>query len=289
VSARDAGLGLLVAALWGLAFVATKVALETFSPPELVLLRFVVAGAAAAFLPRPRLPWGRLVALGLFLYTGQFVFQFFGIAAGMPAGLAAVAVQTQALFTVALAALVLGERPGPLQLGGIALATVGLGVLALTVGVDFTARGLALTLLSALSWAVGNLLLKRAPATDMAGLAAWLSLVPPLPALALMLALDGPAALPRALATAPWVALAAAVYLGAAATVVAYAIWGALLRRHPTAAVAPFALLVPVIGMAASAAFLGERFGTLRLAGIGLVLAGVGLIALAPSARDAPA
>ena len=287
MSARDAGLGLLVAALWGLAFVATKVALQTFSPPELVLLRFVVAGAAAAFLPRPRLPWGRLVALGLFLYTGQFVLQFFGIAAGMPAGLAAVAVQTQALFTVGLAALVLGERPGPLQLGGIALATAGLGVLALTVGVDFTARGLALTLLSALSWAVGNLLLKRAPATDMAGLAAWLSLVPPLPALALMLALDGPAALPRALASAPWVALAAAVYLGAAATVVAYAIWGALLRRHPTAAVAPFALLVPVIGMAASAAFLGERFGTLRLVGIGLVLAGVGLIALAPSARHA--
>ena len=286
MSGRDAGLGLAVAALWGFAFVATKVALETFSAPELVLLRFAVASGAVAFFPRPAIGWGRLVALGLFLYAGQFVFQFFGIAAGMPAGLAAVAVQTQALFTVLLAAVVLGERPTRHQAGGIAIAAVGLGVLALTVGGDVTARGLALTLLSALSWAVGTLLLKRAPATDAAGLAAWLSLVPPLPALALVLAVDGAGALPRALAGAPWVALVAAAYLGLAATVLAYAIWGVLLRRHPAAAVAPFALLVPVIGMAASAALLGERFGTLRLAGIGLVLAGVGLIALAPP-RDA--
>jgi O-acetylserine/cysteine efflux transporter len=277
-----------VAALWGFAFVATKVALESFSPPELVALRFLVASGAAAFLPRPAVTWTRLLTLGVFLYTGQFLFQFFGIAVGMPAGLAAVAVQTQALFTVGLAAVVLGERPGAHQLGGMALAAAGLALIALTVGADFTPAGLVLTLLAALSWAIGNLLLKGTPVVDAAGLAAWLSLVPPLPALALVVALDGVAALPRAVAAAPWVAIAAALYLGAAATVLAYAIWGGLLRRHPTAAVAPFALLVPLVGMASSAAVLGERFGTLRLGGIGLVLAGVGLIALAPPRRAAP-
>ena len=272
MSPRDAGLGLAVAALWGFAFVATKVALESFSPPELVALRFLVASGAAAFLPRPAVTWTRLLTLGL----------FFGIAAGMPAGLAAVAVQTQALFTVALAAVVLGERPGAHHLGGMAIAAARLALIALTVGADFTPAGLVLTLLAALSWAIGNLLLKRTPAVDTAGLAAWLSLVPPLPALALVVTLDGVSALPRAVAAAPWVAIAAALFLGAAATVLAYAIWGGLLRRHPTAAVAPFALLVPLVGMASSAAVLGERFGTLRLGGIGLVLAGVGLIALAP-------
>ena len=36
---------------------------------------------------------------------------------------------------------------------------------------------------------------------------------------------------------------------------------GRLLRRHPAALVAPFALLVPVAAAASSALVLGERFG----------------------------
>ena len=62
----------------------------------------------------------------------------------------------------------------------------------------------------------------------------------------------------------------------------AYAIWGGLLRRYPAATVAPFALLVPFVGAAASALVFGERFGPLRLAGMVLVLAGLAII-VAPS------
>jgi O-acetylserine/cysteine efflux transporter len=54
--------------------------------------------------------------------------------------------------------------------------------------------------------------------------------------------------------------------------------WGALLRRHPATHVAPFALLVPVVGAVASAVVFGERFGTLRLTGMALVLAGLAVI-----------
>ena len=49
--------------------------------------------------------------VGLTLFLGQFLLQFFGIALGMPPGLAAIVVQTQALFTILFAALALGERP----------------------------------------------------------------------------------------------------------------------------------------------------------------------------------
>jgi O-acetylserine/cysteine efflux transporter len=107
---------------------------------------------------------------------------------------------------------------------------------------------------------------------------AWLSLVPPLPALALSLALDGPAALPAALRHADAAGWLAALYLGLVATSLAYAIWGALLRRYPAATVTPFALLVPFVGAAAAAVVFGERFGPLRLAGIALVLAGLAVI-----------
>jgi O-acetylserine/cysteine efflux transporter len=286
MSAAHAGLAVLVACVWGIAFVATKIALESFSPPALAALRFLIAAVPALVLARPPIPWTALIGVGLFLFAGQFLFQFFGIARGMPAGLAAIVVQTQALFTIVFAALALRERPTGRQLGGTALAFAGLAVIAGTVGEDLSAAGLGLTTLSAVSWAIGNVLLKRLPPVETLNLAVWLSLVPPLPALALALMTDGPGALARSIGNASWLGLAAALYLGVIATVLAYAIWGMLLRRYPTAAVTPFALLVPfVAALGASLAF-GERFGPQRLAGMALVLAGLVVIVLPVGLTD---
>lgn len=269
---------LAVVVIWGLAFVATRWALDDFTPPQLTALRFLIAAAPAIALARPRVPWRLLVPIGLTLFMGQFLLQFFGIAAGMPPGLAAIVVQTQALFTILFAALALGERPGRREWTGTALALTGLGLIALTVGRDLTAAGLALTGLSALSWGVGNVLVKRLPPVDMLRLMVWLSVIPPLPSLALSLALDGPHALGDALAASSWLGRAAALYLGLVATVLAYAIWGGLLRRYPAATVTPFALLIPFVAAYASSLAFGERFGPLRFAGMALVLLGLAVI-----------
>ena len=279
---RDVVLGVLVAVVWGVAFVATKLALDAFSPPQLTALRFLIASVPVLFLARPPLPWSMLAPIGLTLFAGQFLFQFFGIAHGMPPGLASLTTQTQAFFTVLFAALVLGERPTRRQLGGMAVALAGLLLIAATVGHDLTALGFALTLMSAISWGIGNVLLKRAPRVDMLRLIVWLSLVPPLPALALSMLLDGPGDLGRAVSTATWPGIGAAIYLGLVATVAAYAVWGGLLRRYPVATVAPFALLVPFVGTLASALVFGERFGTTRVLGMTCVLLGVAVIVLAP-------
>src|ERR1051325_8224366 len=104
-------LAVLVAVIWGVAFVATRLGLAAFTPSQLVVLRFVTAAAPTLALPRPALAWSALIPVGLTLFAGQFLFQFFGIAQGMPPGLASVIVQSQALFTIALAALFLRERP----------------------------------------------------------------------------------------------------------------------------------------------------------------------------------
>jgi O-acetylserine/cysteine efflux transporter len=279
---------LAVVVIWGLAFVATRWALDDFSPPQLTLLRFLIAAAPALVLARPGVPWRLLVPIGLTLFMGQFLLQFFGIASGMPPGLAAIVVQTQALFTILFAALALGERPGRREWAGTALAFSGLGLIALTVGRDLTTAGLALTGLSAVSWGVGNVLVKRLPPVDMLRLMVWLSVIPPLPSLALSLALDGPLALGTALAASSWRGRTAALYLGAVATVLAYAIWGSLLRRYPTATVAPFALLIPFVAAYASSLAFGERFGPLRLTGMGLVLLGLAVIVAPVGTKGQP-
>jgi len=266
--------------------------LDSFSPPQLTALRFLIAAVPALFLPRPPLSWSALVAIGATLFAGQFLLQFFAIARGVPPGLASLLVQTQALFTILFAAIALRERPTPRGFSGVAVAFAGLVLIVLTVGRDLTVVGFCLALGSAISWGVGNILLKRIGNVDMLSLMVWLSLVPPLPSLALSLILDGgPAALPRAVSNASWLGVAAALYLGLVATVLAYAIWGRLLRQHAAATVAPFALLVPFVGAYSSSLVFGERFGALRLAGMALVLLGIAVIVIpwdrARNRRDA--
>jgi O-acetylserine/cysteine efflux transporter len=284
VRPRDVVLAVVVAVLWGVAFVATRIGLDSFSPPQLAALRFAIAALPALVLPRPRVAVSALAAAGLTLFAGQFLFQFFGIAAGTPVGVAAVVVHAQALVTIVLAAVMLGEQPTRRQWLGAAIALAGLALIASTVGGDLTPLGFALTVLSPVSFGVGNVLLKRLEGVDAAALVAWLSLVVPLPALALSAALDGPGAWPRALAGAPWSGWASALYLGLVATTLAYALWGTLLRRHPASTVAPFALLVPPVGAVAGALAFGERFGPLRLAGMVVVLLGLAVI-LVPARR----
>ena len=273
-------LAVLVAVIWGIAFVATKVALESFSPPQLTALRFLIAAVPAVLVARPPITWPVLWAVGLTLFAGQFLFQFFGIANGMPPGLASIVVQTQALFTILFASLALGETPTRRQLAGTAVAFAGLAVITLTVGGDLTAVGLCLTGMSAISWGIGNVLVKRLPRVEMLNLMIWLSLIPPLPSLALALAMDGPTGIASSVTGASWLAVGAALYLGLVATVLAYAIWGSLLSHYSAATVTPFALLAPFVAAYVSSLVFGERFGTLRLVGMGLVLLGLAVIVL---------
>jgi len=231
-------------------------------------------------LPRPALSWSRLAAIGATLFAGQFLLQFFAIVNGVPPGLASLLIQTQALFTIILAAAALREQPTRRQLAGLVVAFAGLVLILLTVGQDLTAMGFWLAMGSAISWGIGNVLLKRIGDVEMLGLIVWLSLVPPLPSLALAFAIDGSSVFARAASSASWIAVASALYLGTIATLLAYAIWGRLLRRYPAATVTPFALLVPFVGGYASALVFGERFGALRLAGMALVLLGIAVIVL---------
>ena len=275
-------LAVLVAAIWGLAFVATKLGLDSFSPPQLTALRFLVAALPVFLLPRPAISWLWLVGLGLILFTGQFLLLFFGMTQGMPPGLASITMQMQAFFTIGIAAVALRDVPTVRQTVGISAAFLGLVLIAGSVGGDLTYLGLGLTLAGAASWAVGNVLVKRLGKVDMLPLMVWLSAVPPLPALALSALVDDGPSLLAALAGASWISLGAALYLGLVATTFAYAVWGHLLRLYATAMVAPFALLAPCTGVVSSAIVFGERFGMLRALGMALILIGLVTTVVSP-------
>lgn len=277
---RDGALAVLASVIWGLAFIAIKVGLDDFTAPQLTAFRFLIAALPVLFVPRPYLPWRTIVLIGLFQFAGQFLLMFLAFEHGMLPGLASVTQQIQAFFTVLLAAAFLHDRPNSRQLSGMAIAFAGLAFVGMSVGGDVRPLGLALAVAAAFSWAVGNVLVKQAGRADVFRLVAWCSLVPPLPALLLSAFYERGEGFVQSIAHASWLGLGAALYLAFVATTVAYGIWGYLLQRYSTSAVAPFALLVPCVGIIAAVAVFGESFGPLRLAGMAMIIAGLAIIVL---------
>lgn len=286
---RDILLAILVVMVWGFGFIASRYALDELSPTLMTALRFVIAALPCLFVARPKVSWTLLIAISATLFLGQFLAQAFAIARGVPVGLASVIVQSQALFTIAFAAIAFRERPTRAQTAGIAVATLGLLMICGTVGLDFSVTAFAILMVCPISFAVGNLLLRGARDVPMFDLFAWLSLMAALPLAVLTLIGVGPEETLRELSLMSLRGVVSIVIIGAVSTSLAYWLWGRLLRDYPAAQVVPFALLVPFVGAAASSVAFGERFGPLRLAGMLTVIAGIAIMLLFGRVRPTPA
>jgi len=278
---RDLILIALVILAWGSNFTAMKLALEEVPPFLFVALRFAILLPLLSVLKRPAIGWGRIIAIGVLINMAQFAFLFAALRADASAGLASLLIQMQAPMTILLSFLVFGERVRRLQSVGLVIALAGLGVFATTAGGAVTGLGLALILAGALSWALGNLVLKRVGPVNTLALFIWASLIPPLPMLGLSVLYESPAPLATiaAMSAQGWMAV---IYVALASTALGYSIWGALLTRHPAASVTPFALLIPVVGVAVAAAILGETLTPRDLLGGAVILAGLALVQIRP-------
>jgi O-acetylserine/cysteine efflux transporter len=284
----DVCIAILVAVVWGSGFVASRLALDELSPALMTAMRFAIAAVPCLLVRRPKVSWAVLTAISSTLFLGQFLAQSWAIAHSVPIGLASVIVQSQALFTVAFAALAFGEFPTRLQIAGIGIAAIGLLMICGTIGFDFSVGAFAVLMISPVSFAIGNLLLRRARDVPMFDLFAWLCLVPPLPLLALAFAVDGPSTTWHSLLHMSATGWTSMIFIGAISTCIAYWLWGRLLRDYPAAQVVPFALLVPFVGSAASSAVFGETFGPLRLAGMVTVVGGIAVMLLSKRAQIVP-
>jgi O-acetylserine/cysteine efflux transporter len=276
MSPRDLLLALIVVIAWGVNFVVIKVGLHGVPPMLLGALRFMLAAFPAVFfVKRPQLPWRWLLAYGVTISLGQFAFLFSAMYVGMPAGLASLVLQAQAFFTLIFAAFFLHERFRLPNVAGLLIAAAGLAVIGMQGGHAMTLAGFLLTLCAACSWALGNIVTKKVGKVDLVGLVVWGSLIPPLPFLALSYAFEGPQRIAAALSGISAMSIFAIVYLAFIATLIGYGLWSRLLSRYPASQVAPFSLLVPIVGLASASLFLDERLSGVQIAGAVLVMAGL--------------
>jgi O-acetylserine/cysteine efflux transporter len=276
MSPRDLLLALVVVVAWGVNFVVIKVGLHGVPPMLLGALRFTLAAVPAVFfVKRPQMPWRWLFAYGATISFGQFAFLFSAMYVGMPAGLASLVLQAQAFFTLIFAALFLHERIRVPNVVGLLIAAGGLAIIGMQGGHAMTLAGFILTLCAACSWALGNIVTKKVGKVDLVGLVVWGSLIPPLPFLALSYAFEGPQRIVAALSGISAMSIFAIVYLAFIATLIGYGLWSRLLSRYPASQVAPFSLLVPIVGLASASLFLDEHLSTVQVVGALLVMAGL--------------
>lgn len=273
---KDLLIALVVIIAWGINFVVIKVGLDGLPPMLLGALRFVlVAFPAILLVKRPQLPWRWLIAYGATISLGQFAFLFQAMYSGMPPGLASLVLQSQAFFTLCFAAVFLGERMRLPSVLGLLVAAGGLVLIGSENSSHVPLLALVLTLCAGAMWGMGNIITRRFGSVNLVALVVWGGLIPPLPFLALSWWLEGPERISHALLNIGWNSVLALAYLAFVATMLGYSLWSTLLSRHPAGKVAPFSLLVPVIGLSSSAWLLDERLSPLQGWGALLVMFGL--------------
>ena len=286
-SRRDYLSALAVVVIWGLNFIFMKFALRDFTPFQMGAARYVFAVFPLIFfIKRPNMDVKWLLYYGLFQGVGQFGFLFVGLKLGMTAALASVLMQTQVFFTAIFSFVLLKEKPSRSLQIGLLLAAAGLACFAMNYIApqaintsSTTLLGLIFCVLGASMWSASNIVVRKAQQSltkdtsfDAVAFLVWSSVVPIIPFIALTLLLDPEPTRWRWLA-APWSSWVSVAFLGWVATIIAYAMWTQLLKRHPANRVAPFSLGVPVVGITAGMLILGEQITTWQWGGIAFVVA----------------
>lgn len=294
-SGKDTFIALIVVLIWGVNFVPMKFGLEQLSPLELGAGRYLFATLPLIFFirfPTVRPRW--VIISALFQGIGQFSLLFMSLQVGMTASLASVLLQTQIFFTALWSFLVFRHTPSKLLWLSMASATIGLGFFAGSAlqasgAAAITLPGLWLMLGSAAMWGAANLVARQvqseSPHYDALAFIVWSSLVAFVLYLVLIAGFSDEAkhwfeaATWGEITMKTWVSTA---YLGWASSVVGYALWTLLIKRHAPNKVAPFSLGVPLVGLTVGLVWLNEPINFLQWCGSAFVGFSLVLVVFGP-------
>ena len=293
------GLMLLVALIWGLSWAVGRILALGLPPLTGAWLRYVVTlllfyawfavraarGKQVRWFPKDRQSWKTLTLIGL---TGVFGYQIFFMH-GMrltAAGDASLIVTFNPIFTVLLAAPLLGQPISRKMFAGLACGFIGVAVVtgwSPNTDLPFNERILGdfLILLAALNWALTTNMTKRmmerrkgeAEASTLE-IVVWYSLLGTLMLTPLAAWETWKYGLPQPTMT-DWYAV---IYLGALSTVIAYYWFARGIEKLGATAASSYVFLVPDFGVLGGVWLLDEKVGWTLIAGFILIVSGVRLV-----------
>jgi len=276
----DVLLGLIFSFLWASASTAAKYSFQGQPPLTILSVRFAVAGALMmawhyglrrdGALPRGR-QWGQLAIVGLTNSTLFLGAAWLGLRE-VPVGLYSLFLATMPFQVAILSRVWLGRQVTRREWLGIAVAAIGLAIVAAPSLARSTATlsGLLLVIIAMVSQAVGAVYLKRAALDLPSGMInAWQLVLGLGFLLPFAAALDGGAGLrptPQMISGLAWSIVMVSV--------VANALLFTMQKRDPLWA-STWLLLAPVFSYLQAALVLGEPIGWTDLIGSALVVAGL--------------
>ncbi len=261
--------------VWGSTFVVTKAAAREIPPLTLAALRFLIAAlvlipvalrrGGLARLPKP-VPWAALTLMaisGIAIFAVTFTFALVHGSASQGALIYALVPACVALAAV----LYLGEKVSRQRIAGIVLSM--LGVVVVTMAGERTAEAPhpvfgALWMFGAvIAWSAYTVFAKRLAQADFV---VTIAIVSTLGAL-MLLPLSA-----VELSVTPWSnpstsAWAGVLFLGVAASAVAYIVYGFALRELDASLVGVYTNLDPIVGVVTAVLFLGEELYAGQIAG----------------------
>ncbi len=294
--------GMLVLYLvWGSTYLGIAVAVETippflmaavrFSLAGLILLTWSIARQGRAFIRPTRREWRDSAIVGALLLGGGMGMVAYGEQT-IPSGIAALMIAMMPVWVAVLGRVFLGERLPRLAVVGIVLGFVGIAILvgpsALGGVGALDPVGLAAVLISPIAWAIGSLfathraVLPRRPlvATGAQMLVGGL-------VLAVMSGATGEfgtfdvGAVSRE-------SVIALLYLLVLGSLVAFTVYGWMMRVAPLPLVTTYAYVNPVVAVILGALILGETIDLRTVVAGAVIVTAVAVIVTARSRMPAP-
>ena len=286
---------LIVWVVWGSTYLAIRVGVETMPPLLMAAARNLVAGlvmfplalrsrragvraAGTAVSCRPtRAEWAGCAVVGVLLLVANGV-----VGVGektVPSGLAALLVATVPLWLLGIDAGLNHARLGLAQLAGLALGLAGVALLSgLGGGAHGTSvSGVIIILAAAAAWALGTIMARRVTIPSSPALASGMQLLCGGAALLILGAAAGEFSSLRLgqVSARSWLALAYLIVVG---SIVAFSAYGIAVRALPTATVATYAYVNPMIAVLLGALILNERLTPAMIGGGVLIVGAVVLV-----------
>jgi O-acetylserine/cysteine efflux transporter len=285
IAPRDAALLLLIAAIWGVNTAATKYAFLYLPPLFASVLRFTMSATLLMAFWKPAAgTWKPLLLIGLLTAT-HFGIQAIGMWRADDLSPMVIAMQLWIPASAIFASVFLGERIGMWRIAGIAVAFLGVVVLAADVTVISQLGPFALVGIASIIYGGVSVLVRRGPAVHTLAYQAWIALSC-IAVLAPISAVTEHGQI-EAARTVHWSVWAALAFGAVSSTIIANAIMFELVKRYEVARTTPYMFLTPVIAIWLGVVWLGDPITPQFLTGCLITMAGVALVALAER-RAAP-
>ena len=282
---------LIVWVVWGSTYLAIRVGVETMPPLLMAAARNLVAGLimfplalrrrrsgpARAGAGRPaRSGWAARIVGVLLLVANGVV----GVGEKtVPSGLAALLVATVPLWLLGIDAGLNHARLGLAPLAGLLLGLAGVALLSGLGGGSHgtSVAGVLIILAAAAAWALGTIMARRVTIPSSPALASGMELLAGGAALLVLAAATGEFSSLQLgeVSARSWLALGYLIVVG---SIVAFSAYGIAVRALPTATVATYAYVNPVIAVLLGALILGERLTPAMIGGGVLIVGAVVLV-----------